>query len=76
MKGQTDPWRHVANTNEYTMIYKKDIDLRNKIEYIICKIVCNDLDIKYTYVGSTKNFTRRKYEHKHESKDNKRTYRL
>jgi len=44
--------------------------------YIIYKIVCNDLDIKYTFVGSAKNFTRRKYKHKHESKDNKRTYRL
>ena len=33
-------------------------------EYSIYKLVCNDLDVKYTYVGSTKNFTRRKYEHK------------
>lgn len=32
--------------------------------YSFYKIVCNDLDVKYTYVGSTQNFTRRKHEHK------------
>jgi hypothetical protein len=31
---------------------------------IIYKIVCNDLDIKEVYVGSTVNFTRRKCHHK------------
>jgi hypothetical protein len=34
------------------------------MEYTIYKLVCNDLNIKYTYVGSTINFTRRKCEHK------------
>lgn len=32
--------------------------------YSIYKIVCNDLKIKYTYVGSTINVCRRKFEHK------------
>jgi hypothetical protein len=36
--------------------------------YIIYKIVCNDLNIKNTYVGSTTNFTKRKYNHKQMSK--------
>lgn len=33
-------------------------------EYVFYKICCNDLDIKYTYVGSTTNFRRRKCSHK------------
>jgi len=32
--------------------------------YSIYKLVCNDLNIKYTYVGSTINVTNRKYKHK------------
>lgn len=32
--------------------------------YTIYKLVCKDLDITYSYVGSTSNFTRRKSEHK------------
>lgn len=34
------------------------------MSYSIYKIVCNDLSIKYTYVGSTINVTRRKSGHK------------
>jgi len=41
------------------------------MEYVFYKIVCDDLDIKYTYVGSTKNFTRRKCMHKYASKHQK-----
>jgi len=41
------------------------------MEYTIYKIVCNDLDIKYTYVGSTKQFTRRKCLHKYASNNQK-----
>lgn len=33
-------------------------------EYIIYKLVCNDLNIKYSYVGSTGNFRIRKFQHK------------
>ena len=40
------------------------------------KIVCNDLDVKYTYVGSTMNFTRRKAQHKLRRKDATRTNKL
>jgi len=32
---------------------------------IIYKIVCNDLEIKETYVGHTTNIVKRRYEHKH-----------
>ena len=32
--------------------------------YTFYQIVCNDLDVKYRYVGSTQNFTRRKHQHK------------
>lgn len=32
--------------------------------YTFYRIVCNDTDVKYCYVGSTQNFTRRKYQHK------------
>ena len=41
------------------------------MEYIVFKIVCDDLDVKFNYVGSTKNFTRRKHEHKYNSKKEK-----
>ena len=30
----------------------------------IYKIVCNDLDVKFTYVGHTTNITKRRYQHK------------
>lgn len=33
-------------------------------EYIIYKLVCDDINIKYTYVGSTANFRMRKCAHK------------
>jgi hypothetical protein len=36
---------------------------------IIYKIVCNDLNIKEVYVGSTVNFTRRKCQHKSSCND-------
>ena len=42
-----------------------------KIDYsktIIYKIVCNDLNVKDTYVGHTTDFTRRKKAHKHRVK--------
>ena len=35
----------------------------------IYKIVCLDLEIKYTYVGHTTNFVKRKTQHKHQSKN-------
>jgi len=35
------------------------------MEYIIYKIVCNDLEVKEIYVGSTRQFTKRKCRHKH-----------
>ena len=41
---------------------KKIIDFSKNIIY---KLVCKDLDIKDTYVGSTTDFTRRKAKHKH-----------
>jgi len=44
------------------------------MEYIIYKLVCNDLDVKYTYVGSTKDFTRRKCQHKNYSKKEKKIH--
>ena len=44
------------------------------MEYIVYKIVSNDLDVKYTYVGSTMNFTRRKCRHKRNSKNEKRAH--
>ena len=40
---------------------------RNEINYqntIIYKIVCNDLNVNDLYVGSTTEFTKRKYKHK------------
>ena len=40
------------------------------------KIVCDDLDVKYTYVGSTENFTRRKAQHKMRCKDATQTLKL
>lgn len=35
------------------------------MEFIIYKIVCNDLNISNCYVGSSNNFKQRKYRHKH-----------
>lgn len=40
---------------------KKNVDYSKTIIY---KIVCNDLNVKDIYVGSTSDFTRRKYTHK------------
>ncbi len=40
---------------------KEVIDYSNTIIY---KIVCNDINIKDTYVGHTTNFVQRKYAHK------------
>ena len=40
---------------------KKDIDYSKCVIY---KIVCNNLDINDLYVGSTTEFTKRKYKHK------------
>lgn len=34
------------------------------MEYTIYKIVCNDLNVKYCYVGSTMAFYKRKHDHK------------
>ena len=41
---------------------KKAIDYSKCIIY---KIVCNDFDIKEVYIGSTTEFTKRKYQHKY-----------
>ena len=41
------------------------------MKYHIYKIVCNDLDVKYTYVGSTKNWINRKRLHKFHSNNEK-----
>ena len=41
------------------------------MEYIIYKIVCNNLDVKHCYVGLTNDFTRRKGEHKRTCEKNK-----
>ena len=43
---------------------KRNIDYSKTVIY---KIVCNDVDVKDLYVGSTTNFTRRKWEHKSSS---------
>ena len=32
---------------------------------VIYRIVCNDLDVDYTYVGSTTNLNKRRYQHKY-----------
>ena len=44
------------------------------MDFIIYKIVCNDLDVKYTYVGSTKDFTKRECAHKSKSKNDERAH--
>jgi len=44
------------------------------MEYVIYKIVCDDLDIKFTYVGITTNFTRRKCQHKWYSNNEKKVH--
>jgi hypothetical protein len=38
------------------------------------KIVCDDLDVKFNYVGSTQNFTRSKCQHKRNSNDKKKAH--
>jgi len=40
---------------------RQNIDYSNTVIY---KIVCNDENVDYIYVGSTTNFTKRKYAHK------------
>ena len=47
---------------------KKSIDYNNTIIY---RWVCNDLNVKDTYVGSTTDFVRRKWEHKSRCKNEK-----
>lgn len=43
----------------------------------IYKIVCNDLDIKFTYVGHTTNLTKRRYQHKANcNNENRKSYHL
>ena len=32
---------------------------------VIYKLVCNDLNVPYTYVGHTTDFTKKKYAHKY-----------
>ena len=44
------------------------------MEYTFYKIVCNDINTKYCYVGSTKNFTRRKCQHKKRCTDETRNH--
>jgi len=45
------------------------------MEYIIYKIVCNDLKVKDVYVGSTRQFTKRKYRHKYDcNNENSKCY--
>lgn len=47
---------------------------RKNIDYSKCvmyKIVCNDFNIKELYVGSTTEFTKRKYKHKHNCSNSK-----
>ena len=48
---------------------KKEISYKNTVIY---KIVCNDLDIKELYVGSTTEFTKRKYQHRYNCMISKR----
>jgi len=41
------------------------------MKYVIYKIVCNNIEVPYIYVGSTKNFINRKSLHKSNSNDKK-----
>jgi len=43
-------------------------------DYFFYKIVCNDLSVKHTYVGSTENFTIRKSAHKTSSTNPKKNH--
>ena len=43
-------------------------------DYYFYKIVCNDLHVQHTYVGSTENFTIRKNVHKYDSTNPKRNH--
>jgi len=38
------------------------------MKYVIYKIVCNNIEVEYTYVGSTKDFSNRMRLHKFDSK--------
>jgi len=44
------------------------------MEYYIYNIVCNNPDVKFNYVGSTKNFAKRMTQHKFDSKNEKRVH--
>ena len=55
------------------MVYKGRLQA-TMVVYYFYKIVCNDLNIKHTYIGSTVNFTRRKSAHKFASTDPKKTH--
>jgi hypothetical protein len=47
------------------------------MEYIFYRISCNDPDIDYTYIGSTKNFKERKTQHKRDCyNENRKAYNL
>jgi hypothetical protein len=54
------------------LIMKNTVSLA--MEYVFYKIVCDDLDIKYTYVGSTKNFKGRKRQHRFDSNNIKKVH--
>ena len=45
------------------------------VDYYFYKLVCNDLTVRHTYVGSTVNFTRRKSAHKYDSTYPKKSHR-
>ena len=44
------------------------------MNFTMYKIGCDDLDVKYTYVGSSKHFTTRKCQHKIDSKNEKKAH--
>ena len=44
-------------------------------KYYIYKLVCNNIEVKYAYVGHTKNWSQRKSKHKYDSKDEKTAHR-
>jgi hypothetical protein len=42
------------------------------MEYTFYKIACNDTAVTFTYIGSTKNFRERKWQHKYDSANPKK----
>ena len=46
------------------------------MQYVIYKITCNSPDIDHVYVGSTKRFENRQYDHKFKSLNEKCTFKL